>query len=349
MMLRHTLLDNQGNISAKAGPEDLEIICSDPTYAHLLDQVPQHPACWTELAEWIALRHEDPVTAGAPPEVPAHVGRRPRWHTSIPHLSNPLAALHVPALPHKPILMLGALLSAFVILMVAAPHLIGSASAGTSDPSMSTVRAANQEDVFSDARVVEQRARKSPVWDEQLRQQTEVLDQAMKNGDSEKAEILSSKLDDMRLQKTRVRIGDVTSSLSDSIEWASALKDAPVSDSKKTMTALSDAWSAKSVDEANLLQAEKAAQQFRQSIDVVQKDQDKAIQDKKKEEERRKAQAEQEARAAVKQQDAQQPAPQQVNPQQQTVPQQQVPQQRPQAQQNRSVPQGGGTDGVTIG
>lgn len=241
--------------------------------------------------------------------------------------------------------MLGALLSAFVILMVTAPHLIGSASAGTSDPSTSTVRAANQEDVFSDARIVEQRARKSPVWDEQLRQQTEVLDQAMKNGDSEKAEILSSKLDDMRLQKTRVRIGDVTSSLSDSIEQASALKDAPVSDSKKTMTALSDAWSAKSVDEANLPQAEKAAQQFRQSIDVVQKDQDKAIQDKKKEEERRKAQAEQEARAAAKQQ----PAPQQVNPQQQTVPQQQVPQQRPQAQQNRSVPQGGGTDGVTIG
>ena len=342
-MHRHALLDHQCNISPKATPEDLETICSDPTYAHLLDQVAQHPSCWPELAKWVTLRREDPATAGAPPTPPAHAHGRAAWRAPRIHVPKPLASLQMPPLPHKQVLMVGALLATAVTLMAVAPRLLGTTSADISGSSTSSVLATSQEDVFSDARVIEQRAKKSPVWDEQLKHQAESLDKAMKAGDTAKAETLASKLDDMRLQKTRVRIGDVTSSLSDAIDRAATLKDAPASDDKKTMTALSDAWSAKSVDESNLAQAEQA----------VQQDKDKADQARKREEERRKAKAEQEAQVNAEQQPAQ-VAPQTTTPQRQDVPwrqttQQTVPQPHPQVQQNRPTQQSGGTDGVAIG
>lgn len=249
--------------------------------------------------------------------------------------------------------MVGALLATAVTLMAVAPRLLGTAPAGISDSSTSSVRTASQEDVFSDARVIEQRAKKSPVWDEQLKHQAESLDKAMKAGDTAKAETLASELDDMRLQKTRVRIGDVTSSLSDAIDRAATLKDSPASDDKKTMTALSDAWSAKSVDESNLAQAEQDARQLSTSVDAVQQDKDEADQARKREEERRKAKAEQEAQVNAERQPAQ-VAPQPTTPQQQDMPwrqttQQTVPQPHPHVQQNRPTQQSCGTDGVAIG
>lgn len=353
MMRRRALLDHQGNISPKATPEDLETICSDPTYAHVLDQVAQHPSCWPELAKWVTLRSEDPAAAGAPPIPPARAHGRAAWCAPRIHVPNPLASLQMPPLPHKQVLMVGALLATAVTLMAVAPRLLGTAPAGISDSSTSSVHTASQEDVFSDARVIEQRAKKSPVWDEQLKHQAESLDKAMKAGDTANAETLASELDDMRLQKTRVRIGDVTSSLSDAIDRAATLKDSPASDDKKTMTALSDAWSAKSVDESNLAQAEQDARQLSTSVDAVQQDKDEADQARKREEERRKAKAEQEAQVNAERQPAQ-VAPQPTTPQQQDMPwrqttQQTVPQPHPHVQQNRPTQQSGGTDGVAIG
>lgn len=345
MKLHHSLLDRQGNISSKATPDDLEIICSDPTYTHLIDQVAQHPSCWPELTDWVVLRRDDPAAAGAPPSPPKASTSRPRRPAPMIRVPHPLASLSVPEIPHKRMLMVVTLLMAFVMLMVAAPHLLGTASADTSAAPTPSVRAASREDVFSDARSLEQRVRKSPVWDEQLKKQTESLDKAIADGDAEQAEALSSELDDMRLQKTRVRIGDVTSSLSDSIGQASALKDAPASDAKITMNALIDTWSAKSVDESNLVQAEKDAQRLQNSVDAVQKDQNKALQDRKLEEER-KAKAEQEARSNAQQQPAQ-PAPQTPLPQQSVPRQQTTPQPAP--QQTRPYTPSGGTDGVAIG
>lgn len=348
-MPRRCLLDRHGRIKESASAKDLEIICSDPSYTDLLDQVVDHPSCWPELAAWITRRLDDPAIAGAPPAPPATNDGHPSFvmpRIVIPH---PFATLRVSAPSCRPACMIGMLLAVFIALMVLAPHLLGTVSAGASDSPTSSTRAATDatDDVFADARDSERRAKRSPVWDDQLERQTVLLDKAMTDGDVETARRLAAGLDDMRLQKTRVRIGDVTSSLSDSIDQAGTLKDAPDSDAKKTMTALSDTWSAKSVDETNLAQAETAAQQLKKNVDAVQKDQDR------RQEEQRKAKEEQEQQTRENQQSAPAPVPQPVapqqTPQQQITPRQQTTPQQPQAQRQPSAPQNGGTDGVAIG
>lgn len=73
-------------INPRLNPHELTDLMADPEHWDLLDQVPQHPASWPELATWAKLALNDPSAAGAPPEPPGGTPRKRRLRAIQPIL-----------------------------------------------------------------------------------------------------------------------------------------------------------------------------------------------------------------------------------------------------------------------
>lgn len=365
-MSARRLIDKDGHIRQKATAQDLETICTDPSYAPYMDQVIGHPSCWDELARWVEERQSNPFATGAPPLPPDGVSdnrpnRLAKWRRPL-NAHHGSMAIGLNRTVAKRALVLGAAALLVVVMgFTAAGHFspFASAEAGSTDQDHSS---SIPSDIMQDAHEAEERARKSPVYDKQLQVMVKDMDDAIKDGDRDKAQELTQKVDDMRMQKSRVRIGDVSSKLSDSIDRSASLRDVPDSAAKRRMIDLTEKWAGKSVDDDNLAQAQQDADSLAKAVSDCQNVKDRMDREAKEKAEqeakKREAQQQQEQKRSTAQNESG-AAGQQNNaiPQQQYTPapqttQRPAPQPAPQPKsQTQPVPQGGadGTDGVAIG
>lgn len=73
-------------INPRLDPHELADLMADPEHWALLDQVPRHPAAWSDLAAWAEFALNDPSAAGAPPEPPGGTPRKRRFRVIQPIL-----------------------------------------------------------------------------------------------------------------------------------------------------------------------------------------------------------------------------------------------------------------------
>lgn len=351
-MKARRLIDKEGRINPNASPQDLEIICTDPTYKRYLGQVPSHPSCWPELAEWVWRKQNEPSSAGAPPVLSDKEDRQSTKRTLGSHFSRiHFAALDI-RLPWNRVLIVSAalILTAATFFSVSV-HLIGSASADSNDGSAVSRSASIAQDVLDDANDTKSRAQRSPVYDQQLKSLSEQIDQAIASGDPKSMQAAAEQLDKARQQKTNVRTGEVSSSISSSIEQATQLRGIPDSESKRRMVKLSDKWAGRSVDETNLKEAEADAAALKASVADCRKaktESDRRQAQRKREQKQQQQPEPQPAQSDTSPSVASPPMVQPVSPQQ-TVPKPAPTLQAPQRRAVPQVPQSNGTDGVTIG
>lgn len=266
-MRRRSPIDRNGDIHPKAFQHDLEAICADPSYRHLLSRIPDHASCWPELEDWIDHYAQDPHTCGPPPSAPT---APPRTTGCIRNLN---FALPKVSLPHPSRRMLATatatlLLALSAICITPRWQAVGRDMA-QQEPATAQQNAAGSR--FDEERTIADRARKSPVFDDQLQQMTDDLDQAIKQRNEKDAQRLAEQIDDARLQKLNIQIGETTSSLSTSIERSSRLGDAPDGDAKKRMVELVNTWGSATVDESNLSKARSASQDLADAVSSCEK------------------------------------------------------------------------------
>lgn len=344
------LIEENGQINSRATTHDLETICTDPTYKAYIPRVAQHRACWPELKQWVYRYVDDPIAAGIPPLPPEDKSRGKRLrvlHGAGIRLSEQLTRFTIVMIDRKKILFF---LSAMAVLVsiTLLPHLSsfsenGAASAAsdvTSDDLTGTV-------TLDEAQKTVEEAKKSPAYDEQLKDRVQQLQKDIQAKDAQQAAEDMQLVKDLKLQKENVEIGNVTAELTKSIEKVGQYSDVQDIPAYKEMMDIADYWSGRSVENDDLSRAVSDSARLQQLIEKcsqAQKEREAREQSELKKREARQQQEVQEESTGSQSAPTQPPSPQlstQIPPQESAT----IPQSKPQISQNSD----GGVNGVVIG